>query len=177
MINAIPEYKALCLVFFWLFVIELMDTPMQFPRLATVQDVDAIKQCAQQAYQLYVSRIGQPPAPMVADFQSHVENGQVFVLEDDEAGLCGYVIFHQQDDHLFLENVAVAPASQGKGYGRHLLTFVEQSARKSGLASIRLYTNVHMRENLGLYKSLGYIETDRRREDGFDRVYFEKKLT
>jgi len=33
-----------------------------------------------------------------------------------------------------------------------------------------------MQENLSLYRHLGYIETDRRYEDGFDRVYFEKRV-
>jgi ribosomal protein S18 acetylase RimI-like enzyme len=77
---------------------------------------------------------------------------------------------------MFLENVAVHPAQQGKGYGRILMAFVEREALKSGLGKIRLYTNIHMRENLGLYAALGYVETGRRREDGFDRVYFEKQL-
>jgi hypothetical protein len=33
-----------------------------------------------------------------------------------------------------------------------------------------------MTENLGLYPRLGYQQFDRRVEDGFDRVYFEKTL-
>ena len=45
-----------------------------------------------------------------------------------------------------------------------------------GLARVTLYTNARMHENLVLYPRLGYVEIDRRREDGFDRVYFEKML-
>jgi hypothetical protein len=33
-----------------------------------------------------------------------------------------------------------------------------------------------MVENLAYYPRLGYVEYDRRREDGFDRVYFRKRL-
>jgi hypothetical protein len=33
-----------------------------------------------------------------------------------------------------------------------------------------------MHENLELYPRLGYRQTDRRVEDGFERVYFSKKL-
>lgn len=146
------------------------------PRLATVQDIGAIERCAQQAYHPYVSRIGQPPVPMVADFRSRVECNEVYVLEDDEDRLCGFVIFSQADGHVLLENIAVAPSSQGKGYGRNLIAFVERQARHSGSAAVRLYTNIHMHENLALYPALGYAEIDRRREDGFDRVYFEKQL-
>ncbi|MCR9134879.1 MAG: GNAT family N-acetyltransferase [Alphaproteobacteria bacterium] len=149
---------------------------MHEPRLATLRDLEAIEQCAQQSYHPYVERIGQPPAPMIADFRSHIQHGQVHVLTDMDDSLCGFVIFHRSDDCLFLENVAVAPDKQGNGYGRHLIAFAEWSALQSGLAIIRLYTNIHMEENLGLYKALGYAEIDRRREDGFDRVYFEKHL-
>jgi hypothetical protein len=33
-----------------------------------------------------------------------------------------------------------------------------------------------MTENLSLYAALGYEETGRATEDGFDRVYFRKSL-
>ena len=33
-----------------------------------------------------------------------------------------------------------------------------------------------MTENLALYPALGYVETGRRVEDGFSRVYFSKRL-
>ncbi len=146
-------------------------------RRATLKDLGAIEHCARQAYQPYVARIGQPPAPMVADFRSDIESGHVFVLDDAGGGIGGYVVFFERDDHMFLENVAVSPSHQGKGYGRQLIAHVEQQAGIAGLATVRLYTNIHMRENLGLYTALGYVEYDRRSEDGFDRVYFEKRLT
>jgi len=149
---------------------------MHDPRPAKLQDLAAIEQCARQSYHHYIARIGRPPAPMVADFQAHIEDGQAHLLENENDGLLGFVIFHRRDDHLFLENIAVAPEHWGKGYGRHLIGFVEDCARQTGVAAIRLYTNIHMRENLGLYEALGYSEFDRRREDGFDRVYFEKLL-
>ena len=41
---------------------------------------------------------------------------------------------------------------------------------------MRLYTNARMTENLSLYPHLGYVEVERREEDGFDRVFFEKGL-
>lgn len=149
---------------------------MHDPRPATLRDLTAIEQCARQAYHHYVARIGQPPAPMVANFRTHIQDDQIHVLENEQGSLVGFVIFYRRDDHLLLENIAVSPEHWGNGYGRHLIGFVEISARQSGATAIRLYTNVHMRENLGLYTALGYTEIDRRREDGFDRVYFEKRL-
>ncbi len=53
---------------------------------------------------------------------------------------------------------------------------VEREALEHGLTEIRLYTNALMTENLAWYPRLGYEETGRRMEDGFDRVYFRKPV-
>jgi hypothetical protein len=45
-----------------------------------------------------------------------------------------------------------------------------------GLAKLRLYTNVAMIENQGIYAHLGYRETRRESEDGYHRVYMEKDI-
>lgn len=125
------------------------------------------------AYVGYVDRIGRQPAPMTADY--HALLGQTAVLIDDDA-IVGVIVTLAADDHLLIENVAVAPGHQGKGYGRALLDHAETRARGLGLAEARLYTNAAMTENLTFYPRLGYVETGRRTEDGFDRVYFRKQL-
>ena len=63
-----------------------------------------------------------------------------------------------------------------RGIGGSLIRFCEAEARRSGAEVVTLYTNEMMVENLTLYPRLGYVETGRRREDGFDRVYFEKRV-
>ena len=68
------------------------------------------------------------------------------------------------------------PDRQGCGIGRALIAHVEEEARRLGLNAVELYTNEKMTENLGLYSRLGYIETGRRNEDGFNRVFFRKAL-
>lgn len=75
---------------------------------------------------------------------------------------------------MHLENVAVAPECQGHGLGKRLIGHCEQTARALGCAAVELYTNEKMTENLSLYPAMGYVETGRRREDGFNRVYFRK---
>lgn len=145
-------------------------------RLATATDLASIERCARLAYSMYTERIGREPAPMVADFAGQISDGLIHVVEEDQHGLCGYVVLYPIDHFMMLENVAVRPDRQGYGYGRLLIDFVEERTRQAGLSAVRLYTNIHMRENIGLYRALGYLEIDRRREEGFDRVYFEKRL-
>jgi hypothetical protein len=59
---------------------------------------------------------------------------------------------------------------------RALLAFAETHALKSATRTLRLYTNAAMTENLELYPRLGYQETARRTENGFERVFFTKQL-
>ena len=139
------------------------------------RDLDAIRACARAAYAHYVERIGREPVPMVADFGASIARGELDVIEIDEE-LAGYVVAYPQGDHLHLENVAVHPGFQGRGLGYWLIEHVEADARRQGLDRVELYTNAKMTENLELYPRLGYRQFDRRVEDGFDRVYFSKRV-
>jgi len=144
-------------------------------RPATADDVAAIAACAEAAYAKYVPRIGKKPAPMVADFAAHVAAGEAHVLETG-GRLAGYIVMMVRPDEVFVDNVAVDPAWQGRGLGGRLMAFAEATARNAGLPRLRLYTNVTMTENVAFYGYLGFVETGRRREQGFDRIYMEKAL-
>lgn len=144
-------------------------------RPAAPDDEPAVRACAKAAYAAYVPLIGKEPAPMVADFAAQIAASQVHVAQ--EAGrFMGFVIFFPEDGHMFLEAVAVTTAAKGRGIGGRLIGFCEDQARRLGLASVRLYTNEKMAANLSFYPHLGYVETGRRHEDGYDRVYYEKRL-
>lgn len=142
---------------------------------AGVGDVAALRAVAEAAYERYVARMGRRPAPMDEDFAARTARGEAFAARDGGA-VVGYVVCHARGDHLHVANVAVAPAGQGRGLGKALMAFAEAEAVRLGLSAVELYTNIHMRENLDFYPRLGYGETGRRREDGFDRVFFRKEL-
>ena len=145
-------------------------------RPAAVEDAPSLTAIADEAYGIYVSRIGRRPAPMVADFSVHIANRECYALEDAN-GIAAYIVTYPRDSDQFVENVAIRPDRQGQGYGRALMNFAEIQARKNGLGLMVLYTNLKMTENLAFYPRLGYVETKHIFEDGFDRVYFEKRLT
>lgn len=147
-------------------------------RPAGPDDLDAVRRIARTAYASYVPRIGREPAPMVADFAASIAAGQVWVAG---APVAGFVVAYPRDepggDHWHLENVAVDPAAQGTGLGGALIAHVEALARAAGARAVELYTNAQMTENRSLYPRLGYAETGRRMEDGFDRVFYCKELS
>ena len=135
----------------------------------------AVATIVEQAYAPYVALIGRRPAPMDADYARHVADGDVYVAR--RAGQpVGMSVLKQTAEALWLETVAVAPEHQGAGIGRRLITHAEAAARSCGLSRVRLYTNAAMHANLRLYPRLGYVETGRRRQHGFDRVFFDKML-
>lgn len=127
------------------------------------------------AYTMYVARIGTPPGPMLDDHAARIAQGVVHVLADGDV-VQGLVVTWPEGDCQFLDNIAVHPRAQGRGWGRQLLAFVEQLARQGGRGAICLYTNEAMAENLALYRRWGFVETGRRVEHGFRRVYLRKAL-
>ena len=152
-----------------------MNSPLAQLRPALAADVPTLKAIAAQAYQPYVARIGRKPAPMVADFARHVEAGEVIVAMI-ASEVIGYLVGHHQGDTYFIENVAVDPGHHGQGIGGQLISAAETAAQSAGHRRMQLYTNEKMTEMLSYYPARGYRETERRCEDGFNRVYFERPL-
>jgi ribosomal protein S18 acetylase RimI-like enzyme len=144
-------------------------------RLGREDDLAAVRELAVAAYEIYVERIGRPPAPMTADYAEAIRAGTLWVAED-ASRIVGLLVLEPKPDHLLLDNVAVHPDAQGRGIGRRLLQLAEQRARAERYAEIRLYTNEAMTENIAYYSLHGYVETHRGVGDGFRRVYFRKLL-
>ncbi len=144
-------------------------------RLATHYDLAAVTACITAAFQIYVPRIGKPPAPMLADYSPLIAASRVY-MQDSAGAPAGVIVLEPRVDHLFIETVAVRPGEQGRGRGRMLMGFAEREARRLGLNETRLYTHEVMVENFPFYAALGYEETERRVEDGYARVYFRRRI-
>lgn len=145
-------------------------------RRADVSDEAAVRACAEDAYKQYVVVIGRKPAPMVADFNALIASGFVYVATDEQSEILGFIVFYAKGDQVLLENVAVKTQATGRGIGKRLVAFCEKEASLLGASSVALYTNEKMTGNLSIYPHLGYQETDRKVEDGFNRIFFEKAL-
>jgi len=142
-------------------------------RRATAADVPAIKALIDAAYARYLTRMDKPPAPMLRDYGPSVEAGTTWVTG---CPITAVLTLYPRDDHLLVENIAVHPDGQGRGLGRDLMSFAEQEAARLGLTRMALYTHEVMTENQAIYARLGYTEVDRRAEDGYRRIYMEKRL-
>jgi ribosomal protein S18 acetylase RimI-like enzyme len=127
------------------------------------------------AYSTYVERIGKPPGPMLDDYERRIAENAVHVLEFESA-IAAIIVLLPKVDYLLLDNIAVHPAWQRRGLGRRLIDFAEAEATRLGFTELRLYTHVAMTENIALYSRLGFAETGRGCEAGYDRVFMRKCL-
>lgn len=142
-------------------------------RTATEPEADIVRELVHRAYRKYLALLGRPPLPMTADYLALIEEGVVWVLTQDSA-IVGVLVLLDRPDHLLLENVAVDPAHQRKGYGKVLLAFAEREARERGHDQIRLYTNELMTGNIALYRSFGYRKTHCEEISGGNLVFMVK---
>ena len=57
---------------------------------------------------------------------------------------------------------------------RQLVAFAESEARRRGYDEIRLYTHVVMADNVAYYERLGWEETHRGEQAGYQRIFMRK---
>ena len=145
-------------------------------RRAEPRDRAAVEAIVRAAYSIYVERIGKMPGPMLDDYIRLIGEGAVSVLEAPNGAIAALVVLLPKPDHLLLDNIAVRPDRQGQGLGRRLVAFAETEARRLGYAEVRLYTHEKMTENIALYTRLGFRETGRGQESGYDRVFMTKPI-
>jgi GNAT superfamily N-acetyltransferase len=144
-------------------------------RPASPADRITVEGIVHEAYAVYVDRIGKPPGPMLDDYAALIAAGAVNVLEEPAGTIAGIIVLLPKPDHLLLDNIAVRRDRQGQGLGRTLIAFAEDEARRLGF-EVRLYTHQMMTENITLYARLGFVETGRGHDAGYDRVFMTKRL-
>lgn len=145
-------------------------------RRAVAADAAAVAACVRDAYARWVPVIGREPAPMGVDHAAVIARGTSFVAEV-RGGVAGVLVLDGGAGDFSIENVAVAPAAAGRGLGAALLRLAEHEARRVGAGAVQLYTHEKMEANLALYHRLGYVETARRIDQGYPRVFMRKALT
>lgn len=144
-------------------------------RVATISDAEAVAALTKAAYAKWVPVIGREPLPMKADHAAFIRDHRVDLLFAG-SDLVALLETIQHENDILIENVAVDPRFQKRGYGRKMLVYAEQLAAQAGVGIVRLYTNSLFEENLRLYASLGYeIEREEARNGGV-AIYLFKRL-
>src|SRR5690348_14398896 len=121
-------------------------------RIAVDADVPAIARVVHDSFAGFIPLIGRAPWPMLQDYLARVAQGAVWVLTEDGA-VVGVAVLQFNEEHLFIETIAVAPSHQGRGHGRQLLDFVEDEARRRGYDETRLHMHLTDRKSTRLNSS------------------------
>jgi len=145
-------------------------------RKGELLDIGAIKIYIDEAYASYIPRIGKRPASMDTDFRPLLDDGCVWVLELDRT-VVGLMVLIEEPETFEIRSVAVRPAYQRHGLGERLMSHAESLARQSGRSVLRLYTNAKLSELITYYSKLGYHEEERKRDQGYERVFMIKRLS
>jgi ribosomal protein S18 acetylase RimI-like enzyme len=144
-------------------------------RPAVLADAARIRDLTRAAYAKWVALIGREPLPMQADYQRAVAEHTIDLLIDDGA-LAGLIETILRPDHLWIENVAVAPEQQGRGFGRLLLAHAEKRAVEAERFDIRLLTNQAFTANVELYAKRGYTIDRTESFRGGTTVHMSKRI-
>ena len=97
-------------------------------RRAAPADAVAVRDLTRAAYAKWGPVLGREPKPMTADYDAAVRDHVVDMLYLD-GELAALIEMRPEADHLFVVNVAVSPAYQGRGCGRAPLAHAEELTR------------------------------------------------
>ena len=103
----------------------------------------------------------------------YLERGTMFIL-DDNGVKAECVVTDEGDGVLEIKNIAVCPEFKNRGFGKALLTFIEERYRGQ-FAVLRVGTG-DSPLTLPFYKKCGFTERDRVKNfftDHYDRPIFE----
>ena len=132
-----------------------MTTPPFTIRLAALADAPAIRELTRAAYAKWVPVIGREPLPMTFDYDALVLTHRFDLLFADDR-LAALVETVDKGDHWLIENLAVHPDFQGRGFGKRMLAHAETQAAEANIVEMRLYTNKLFAENIRFYRSRDY---------------------
>jgi len=101
------------------------------------------------------------------------------VLADAGGEPAGFAFFELQDGLLYLGRLSVPPTFRNKGIGSKLLEYVEERARTSGAAGVRLGVRLQLPHLIARYERKGYRVTKYMTHAGYAQptfVFMEKRF-
>jgi len=112
---------------------------------------------------------------MSANYEQTIETNRFDLFYQDQE-LAALLETINNEDHLLIENVCVAPFLQRMGIGKSLLDYAEELAKDSGYDMIRLNTNKFFEGNVDLYIRHGYEIDWEKPVDGGIHVHMKKSI-
>lgn len=144
-------------------------------RAAKYSDLHQIRYLAQTSFAPYAVRSTFRAEPFSADPRELVAQRKISVFLRENA-VRGFICYHIDGPDVHIESLAVGPKYRRRGVGRMLLDHADRRGLRAGCRRAILYTNAQMFENYSYYLAKGFRETERRFEEGYERIYLERYL-
>jgi len=101
-------------------------------------------------------------------FRGEIQNKAISfplaVIHPGDKKLIGYVIFWQIGDEAQINNIAIHPDYQGRGFGEQTLRYVLDRLRENGIHFVSLEVRVSNLPALRLYRKIGFAVLGIRKE-------------
>lgn len=135
--------------------------------IETVTDKSQIKTIESLAHEIwhehYIPIIGNAQVDyMLKKFQSiksiekQIDNGFLYFLCEQDNVPVGYMSVNIRGEELFLSKIYVASVNRRKGFGREMVAFLENLARKKALNKISLTVNRYNTNSIQMYEKVGF---------------------
>jgi GNAT superfamily N-acetyltransferase len=144
-------------------------------RRASPADAVALPGIERSAAQLFrleppLAWLANAEVPDAGQHLQAIEQAYVWVAENSDGQLTGFVRAVDIDQHMHIEELSVSQAFQGQGMGRALVAAVIEQARVMQLNSVTLTTFRDLPWNAPFYQRMGFVEltpahTDRHLRD------------
>jgi ribosomal protein S18 acetylase RimI-like enzyme len=120
---------------------------------------------------------GDAPADLSAIRDAYLTAGGEFLVGEVDGALVAMGALRRVSTaSAEIKRMRVHPRWQGQGFGRMLLDGLEARARELGFTTVRLDTTVRQHVARALYEDAGYKMVGTGHENGFELVYYEKRL-
>lgn len=149
-------------------------------RLAKAEQIPAIRTLFLDAFAPVAARMDVAlSSEDYNDLETYLAARNLYVLMQDQL-LAGAFALSESDDCVYVDSLAIAPALQDQGLGKHLIHEIELITESREFPSLRLHTPEVMDELIHFYLDNGFTETHRALPahgcDAILRVHFEKEI-
>ena len=91
----------------------------------------------------------------VRAIKEQLEHGYTYYLLFEGENMLGFLAFYPREDALYLSKFYLAKQYRGKGYGKAMLLFLKEEARKQGRSAIELNVN-RFNPTTAIYDHFGF---------------------
>ncbi len=94
------------------------------------------------------------------DVEESYRNGYFGVIESNDKIIATYALYPLNEKSVEIRKMYAHPSVRGKGLGKWMVNHLVEIAKHNGFQEVELETATPLKEAIGLYLKMGFIEKD-----------------